>query len=333
MFIPAHNKKFGRADAILLLDNCPAHNVDMTQLPSWLDMIFLPPNMTSNYQPADMGMIASLKMGYKTIMLTKLLEIFDAEGGYEAAAKFRMRVKRGQRGLDYGGKATILDAMQILTSIWNVDGRYAREDGIARCWRKANILPVHMNTAINADLGSNTIPAAQKYLSKDDCDELCSLMKSLKMKANEASLNCNTTAIALQGSFAADGSVVGYDEDDFNTMIENWIEVEDDPFVMEAICEDEIEEIESNQKPAAAEDDGDDEEPETMEVEVDESEAMTYLEAVDALEKLIVSAPKLGVSEAATVHLDRFAKALNAAHVKKPRRDSTLHSYFFSKNR
>ena len=99
------------------------------------------------------------------------------------------------------------------------------------------------------------------------------------------------------------------------------------------ICEDEIEEIESNQKPAAAEDDGDDEEPETMEVEVDESEAMTYLEAVDALEKLIVSAPKLGVSEAATVHLDRFAKALNAAHVKKPRRDSTLHSYFLSKNK
>jgi hypothetical protein len=75
-------------------------------------------------------------------MLHKLLEIFDNEGGYEGAANIRKTVRRGQRGLDYGGKATILDAMNILDSIWKVDGRYAKEDGIRRCWRKAAILPL-----------------------------------------------------------------------------------------------------------------------------------------------------------------------------------------------
>ena len=134
VFIPCHRKKFGDAQCILILDNCPAHIIDFTLLPSWCHVLFLSPNTTSNYQPADMGMIASLKIGYKATMLNKLLRIFDNEGGYEGAAANRRRtIPRGQRGLDYGGKATILDAMNIMDSIWKVDQRYAKEDGIRRC--------------------------------------------------------------------------------------------------------------------------------------------------------------------------------------------------------
>ena len=39
----------------------------------------------------------------------------------------------------------------------------------------------------------------------------------------------------------------------------------------------------------------------------------------------------LGENTNHSVHLDCFAKALHAAHVKKPRRDSTHHTYFLSK--
>ena len=70
--------------------------------------------MTRNHQPADMGMIASLKVLCKTLMLRKRLELFDAEGGHEAAAKARKQPKKGCRGSDVGGKATILDAMNIV---------------------------------------------------------------------------------------------------------------------------------------------------------------------------------------------------------------------------
>ena len=41
--------------------------------------------MTSNHQPADMGMTASAKVGYKMLLLQKLLSIFNFEGGYEGA--------------------------------------------------------------------------------------------------------------------------------------------------------------------------------------------------------------------------------------------------------
>jgi hypothetical protein len=121
------------------LDNFSGHQVAFERLPKWLHILFLPPNATNTHQPADMGMIASLKTGYKTKMLRQLLAIFDQPGGYEAAAEARKLVPKGQRGLAVGGKAHILDAMLILDNIWKEDGKYARVDGIRRCfchWNK-----------------------------------------------------------------------------------------------------------------------------------------------------------------------------------------------------
>lgn len=52
------------------------------------------------HQLADMGMIASLKVGYQVIMLHKLLDIFDKECGYKQAAAERLKRPKGYRGLD-----------------------------------------------------------------------------------------------------------------------------------------------------------------------------------------------------------------------------------------
>ena len=87
VFIRDHKEKHGTRRAILLLDNCPAHKIDMSILPYWLKIVFFPPNVTNTHQPADMGMIAALKVGYRTKMLSILLGIFDTEGGFEEAAR------------------------------------------------------------------------------------------------------------------------------------------------------------------------------------------------------------------------------------------------------
>jgi hypothetical protein len=81
-----------------------------------------------------MGIIASLKVGNKLSMLETLLAIFDVEGGYEKAAKARRHQKRGCKGLQYGGKAHVLDAMNLLDNIWSQDDKYASEDSIYCCW-------------------------------------------------------------------------------------------------------------------------------------------------------------------------------------------------------
>ena len=84
----------GHVNAILILDNCSAHKIDISKISSKITIKFLPPNVTSRHQPADMGMITGLKTGYKALFLHQLLQIFDVPGVYEQAAVCRARQKR-----------------------------------------------------------------------------------------------------------------------------------------------------------------------------------------------------------------------------------------------
>ena len=45
-----------------------------------------------------------------------------------------------------------------------------------------------MNTEINQDLGSLSVSAAKKTASAEDCQELCSLIKAIQIKAQMLSM-------------------------------------------------------------------------------------------------------------------------------------------------
>jgi hypothetical protein len=94
VFWPFHLKYNGNVPAILLLDNCSAQtNLDALLLSRNLEIEYFPENMTNTHQLADMGIIASLKVGYKLSMLERLLAIFDVEGGNKKAVKAGRRQK------------------------------------------------------------------------------------------------------------------------------------------------------------------------------------------------------------------------------------------------
>ena len=88
-------------------------------------MIFLPPNVTSCYQPMDMDIIACFKVGYCVQLLKYLLQLFGAEEGYEALKASREIAKPGCNGLRVGGKPTMLDLMDLSIGIWNGNTKYA----------------------------------------------------------------------------------------------------------------------------------------------------------------------------------------------------------------
>lgn len=159
-----HQKIHGNVYCILLLDNCSAHDIDETKIPNkFINIIvYFIPNLTNKHQPASMGMIASLKVGYQIDMLGKLLQIFDANGRYEDAARQRVGVTPGCTGLTYGAHVHLIDAMNILLAIWEGDSKYARNDSILCCWQKVDILPVTWNANINNAVGSCTIPMKKK---------------------------------------------------------------------------------------------------------------------------------------------------------------------------
>jgi hypothetical protein len=64
-----------------------------------------------------------------------------------------------------------------------------------------------------------------------------------------------------------------------------------------------------------------------LEIDSDESNSVSYVEAVEFLVKLQRTAPKLGVNEAAKVHLERLLKARHSSDAEKARRDTTLRAF------
>ena len=284
----------------------------------WLKIVFLPPNVTNKHQPADMGMIASLKVGYKTKILMQLLEVFDKEGGYEEAARLRKSTRKGCRGLQLGGKATILDAMYILDEIWKNDARYALVTGIRRCWRKADILPIAMETLINQEEGSAGRNST-KVMSDEDCKELCGIMSKLQVKTRASGLNTNTDGHGLQNSFAGDENELT--EEEMAIMAENWVDIEDQPLVMNAYIDGVMEKEESEMEVENELNDDDDEEPETKAPTLDDKKKIPLSQLESMIYDIKESYPE-GFDE-----LDKFIRKIRSEKAKKPKEQRTLHSF------
>ena len=292
VLLPYHFTKHGRGvPCLLLLDNCSAHKLTDEEFKAYEDqkvyIHFLPPNLTSKHQPADMGMIAALKVGYRTKYLSSLLDLFDVENGYELAVERRKRQLAGCKGLKFGGKATVLDAIDIIHSIWDKDDKYARADGIKRCWRKADILPLSWVQDINNDVGSASMPDKDKKISKEECDELCRLLKNIQIKTVQSGINTATTAYGLADSFASEVEAQNLSNESWEEMVENWIGIEED---VDVIAEEVDEVIENIDDGKVAPDDSDEEDEEGDEeddsMSEEEAEPTTKLECMKAIDIL-----------------------------------------------
>ena len=63
----------------LVLDNCPAHpKLTLKNI----ELVFIPPNVTSLIQPLDQGIIKSFKTYYRSAMRRPIIQCIDAGYGY-----------------------------------------------------------------------------------------------------------------------------------------------------------------------------------------------------------------------------------------------------------
>ena len=91
--------------------------------------------MTNTHQPADMGVITSIKVGYKVTLLENLLYKFNIKGGYLRAYAKRKNQNRGYKRIGFVGNPHLLDRVIIIKPIWDYnEDKYARVDGIKRFW-------------------------------------------------------------------------------------------------------------------------------------------------------------------------------------------------------
>jgi hypothetical protein len=100
VFAPFCFRRWGDKKVILILDNCPCHmNIPLESIPKNVVPVFLPENLTSRHQPCNLGIIAQLKLGYRTVYLEKLLMICDSVDLYEQAVALRNRTRDGCKGI------------------------------------------------------------------------------------------------------------------------------------------------------------------------------------------------------------------------------------------
>jgi hypothetical protein len=133
---PWHKRNFGDVCCILVLGNCRAHtDLNKALYPNKVIILFFPPNCTSFLQPADMVMIAGMKVGNKVSMLRKLLAICEDEELYDEALIAGKKTLKGCNSLSFCSKAQLLDAMLILHSIWSGGiNKYYLDVSIKCCW-------------------------------------------------------------------------------------------------------------------------------------------------------------------------------------------------------
>ena len=101
----------------LVLDNCTAH--PRVQSLQSIELIFLPPNTTSEIQPCDQGIIQALKVHYRKNMVKCLI----------------YAINRGSTVVNF--KITLLDGLQMLRKAWES----VTASTISNCFHKVGFVP------------------------------------------------------------------------------------------------------------------------------------------------------------------------------------------------
>ena len=124
------------------------------------------------------------------------------------------------------------------------------------------------------------------------------------------------------------------DDSVLEEMATRWVDIEDEPEIIEEEVKEAIEELmeAENVLDISDADAGDDSEPEAIADEVaqeaEEDLPKNFLEAEEMVWKLKRAAPKLGMETGDVDHLDNFLRAMRRVKNSKPKRESTMHSYF-----
>ena len=99
---------------ILLMDNCGPHGAELSDPTGQIIVLFLPPGVTSVFQPMDCGVIAMLKKNYRYSLLMRMLHVWDRRESLRRASENKTS---GTKGLSDGHAPNLKDAMEILYEV------------------------------------------------------------------------------------------------------------------------------------------------------------------------------------------------------------------------
>ena len=143
---------------LLILDNCGPHCGKAAEFMNdpQVEVVMLPPNCTSVYQPMDSGVIAMIKKNYRFLLLSKYIDMFEEREQLRKDA-IEMNMMRGTKGLAQGFAPHVRDCIDLLNEVQE----NVKEESIFNCWRKSTLLdqPTVSNTTAAATAPTTTAAA------------------------------------------------------------------------------------------------------------------------------------------------------------------------------
>ncbi|XP_028968989.1 tigger transposable element-derived protein 4-like, partial [Galendromus occidentalis] len=146
----AHMERQNRR-VLLMLDNAPCHG---RRSLSHVGLLFLPPNVTSELQPLDQGIIQAFKLQHRGLMLEWILSKMD----------------NCLTATELSKKINVLEAIQWVSRAW----KSVKEETIVGCFRRCGIKDDNQMEKVPA-----VIPEAPKELPQDN-DDIAAQLKERK---------------------------------------------------------------------------------------------------------------------------------------------------------
>lgn len=134
--------KSGGKKILLLVDNCPAHPV-VSNL-KCINLVFLPPNVTSVLQPMDQGVIKALKTQYRKLQVLQMIQNIENSKPINSLS--------------------VLDAILMISEAWEK----VTQTTITNCFRHAGFNDLSPSQAEDDD----DIPLARLIQSTDEDDNV-----------------------------------------------------------------------------------------------------------------------------------------------------------------
>lgn len=167
IFIPAIKDILVNTKILLVMDNCSSHPKHLDEIKyKNLNILYLPPNTTSLYQPLDQGIIQSLKTRYKTMILRECMEIIE---NFNTVTS--LKVSNGKGGIRIGKSPTIADAIYYMTYSYYL----LKTSTVINCWIHSKIITEQQQNLIDFD---------KKHISISNIDENKSLEYELNILVN-----------------------------------------------------------------------------------------------------------------------------------------------------
>ena len=235
---------------LLILDNCGPHGSELIDPLRQVTVIFLPPNVTSVFQPMDCGVIALIKKNYRYRLLRKMLEIFEERQSRREAAK-RAKMQAGTKGLKEGHAPHLKDAMDILYEVWSDTSALK----VKNCWIKSTLVsfdpptPVtetteEANTEVPAPEANVDEPSAEEEQYSSDDGAVFNLLAEFveKNDCKPTGTKVNDFDAVLEEMVLTVKQCDGDDLEDMKRMVDGWISMEDTEFCKDLLAN-EVEEL------------------------------------------------------------------------------------------